>query len=276
DQLLLGELSVALDPAEEVVELLARLRLPALGVPVAPDPLDLAELLDLMLADGDHALDHGPQALVIHFVVVQRVDERRGELPRLDPAREVDLLRRRQQRHLPDLLEVHADRVVGRCLQQVDVETGGHPGLDELVAGDLDDLDPLAAQVLLHLGEELLHLLRGEVLDGHRLEQVLGGHEPALASAGGDRLLGLLQTQIPGRFGQRVSSRAEGMNAGKCTRRTGWRLMPDGSVRPGPPDAPSAGGARRPWRSGPGTGGRTRRPRSWGWAAEAARGSRRL
>src|SRR6185503_1320085 len=56
DQLALGELTVALDAAEEVVVLLRRLRLVGLRELLAPDALDLAELVELVLAGGDHAL----------------------------------------------------------------------------------------------------------------------------------------------------------------------------------------------------------------------------
>ena len=70
----------------------------------------------------------------------------------------------------------------------------------ELVAGDLDDLDPLAAQVLLDLRQELLDLLGREVVDRNRFEQVLGGDETALATASGDRFLRLFQSEVAGHF----------------------------------------------------------------------------
>ena len=72
------------------------------------------------------------------------------------------------------------------ALQQVDLDAhlGGGVGV---LAGDLDDLDALGGQVLLDLGQELLDLLGGEVVDRDRFEQVLGGDEATLPPLGGDR-----------------------------------------------------------------------------------------
>ena len=115
-----------------------------------------------------------------------------GQLPRLDPARQVDLLRGVEERDLADLLEVHPDRVVRGRLEQVDLDAdlGGGVGL---LAGDLDDLDALGGEVVLHLGEELLHLLGGEVVHRDGFQQVLRGHETALAPSRGDGFLYLVQ-----------------------------------------------------------------------------------
>ena len=138
-----------------------------------------------------------------------------GELPRLDATRQVDLLRRVQQGNLPDLLQVHPDRVVRGRLQQVDLDAhlGGGVGL---LAGDLDDLDALGGEVVLDLGEELLDLLGGEVVDGDGFQEVLGGDEPALAAASGDGLLHLVQAhQLTSRLGQGCSS---GVLCGPCAR----------------------------------------------------------
>ena len=111
--------------------------------------------------------------------------QRGRELPRLDPPRQVDLLCSVQERDLADLLQVHPHRVVGRRLEQVDLDPnlGGGVGV---VAGDLDDLDPLGGQVLLDLGEELLDLLGCEIVDRDGFEQVLGGDETALPPFGGE------------------------------------------------------------------------------------------
>src|SRR4029450_7749213 len=139
--------------------------------------------------------------------------------PRLDPPGEVDLLGGREERDLPDLLQVHPNGIVRGCLQEIDVELALGRRVD-LVAGDLDDLDPLAAQVLLDLGEELLHLFGREVVDGNRFEQVVGGHEPALTPAGGDLLFRFFQTQVAGGFGQCSRSRTFKVgNVEKCTKR---------------------------------------------------------
>ena len=79
---------------------------------------------------------------------------------------------------------------------------------------------PLAAQVLLDLGEELLDLFGREVVDGNRFEQVVGGHEAAFTPAGGDLLLRFFQPQVAGDFGQCSRSRTfEVGNVEKCTRR---------------------------------------------------------
>src|SRR4029450_3569793 len=143
DQLALGELAVAFDAAQEVVELLAGLRLVGLADAVPPDPLDLAELLDLVLADRDDGLGHLAQALLVDPVLLLgQLAEHGRELPRLDPPSEVDFLGGREERDLPDLLQVHPNGIVRGCLQEIDVELA-LGGRVDLVAGDLDDLDPL-------------------------------------------------------------------------------------------------------------------------------------
>ncbi len=170
DQLALGELAVAFDPAQEVVERLAGLGLVRLADPVASDPLDLAEPLDLVVADRDDRLGHLAEALLIDTILLLgQLPELGRELARLDPPREIDLLGGGQERDLADLLQVHPDGIVRRRLQEIDVELALRGGVD-LVAGDLDDLDPLAPQVLLDLGQELLDLFGREVVDGNGLE----------------------------------------------------------------------------------------------------------
>src|SRR5205085_1551628 len=119
---------------------------------------------------------------------------------------------------LADLLEVHPHRIVRRCLEDVVVALRGR-GLGEVVSGNLDDLDPLAAEVLLDLRQELLDLLGGEVLDRNAVQEVFGGDEPALTSAGGDGFFGVFQTQITGGFGHPCSSRWE-RAARECTKRS--------------------------------------------------------
>ncbi len=84
--------------------------------------------------------------------------ELRAELPRLDPPGEVDLLRRVQQRDLPDLLQVHPDRVVRRRLERVDLDADLRHGIG-VVAGKLDDLDALGVQVIGDLREHVLDLI---------------------------------------------------------------------------------------------------------------------
>ncbi len=204
DQFAFGELAVALHPSQEVVELLAALRFVGLGDPVSADALDLAELLGLMIADRDDRLDDLAQTLVVDAVVLLgQLAELGGELPGLDPPSQVHLLSGGEERDLPDLLQVHPDRVVRRRLQQVDVDLALRGRVD-LVAGDLDDLDPLAAQVLLDLGEEVLDLFGREVLDRDGFEDVFGGHEAPLTSASGDLFLRFFQTQVAGDFRQRL------------------------------------------------------------------------
>src|SRR5512132_94532 len=167
DQLALRELSVAFDAAQEVVERLAGLRLVGLADPVPPDPLDLAELLHLMIADRDDRLGHQAKALLVDPVLLLReLAEHGRELARLDAPGEIDLLGGREEGDLADLLQVHPDGVVRGRLQEIHVELALGGPVD-LVAGDLDDLDPLAAKMLLDLGQELLDLFGSEVVDGN-------------------------------------------------------------------------------------------------------------
>src|SRR5205085_2391898 len=113
-------------------------------------------------------------------------------------------------------------RVVGGSLEDLVLPGGETLGLlGELLAGDLDDLDALVAEVLLDLGQEVLDLLGREVLDGQALEQVLGRDEAALTALGRDDFLGFLQTEIDGRFGQSLSlSSGLARDDAQCTKRT--------------------------------------------------------
>jgi len=111
---------------------------------------------------------------------------------------QVDLLGGGQQRDLADLLQVHPDRVVGGRLQELVVAgkaDAAQLGFALLVAGDLDDLDALLAEMVLDLGQEVLDLLGGEVLHREAFEQLLGGDEAALASPGGDQLFRLVDAE---------------------------------------------------------------------------------
>src|ERR671923_2595191 len=170
DQLLLGQLAIPLDLAKEVVGLLARSGSPRLRRGLPPDPLDLAELLQLMPADLRHELDHLGQLLAVHTAVVLDVaEEVGGHLARLDPHGEVDLLRRGQGGDLADLLEVHADGIVGGRLEAVLLPGGCRRRVLEVFAGNLDHLDALLPQVLLDLAQEVLDLLGADVLDREAL-----------------------------------------------------------------------------------------------------------
>src|SRR4029453_16463252 len=172
----------------------------------------------LMIADRDDRLGHQAKALLVDPVLLLReLAEHGREAPRDAAAGEVDPLGGREERDLADLLQVHPDGVVRGCLQEIHVELALGGPVD-LVAGDLDDLDPLAAKVLLDLGQELLDLFGREVVDGNRFEQVIRGHEAALTPAGGDLFLRFLQTQVAGYFGQ-------------CSRSIHSRWETSGSVR---------------------------------------------
>src|SRR5207244_9103930 len=145
-------------------------------------------------------------------------------------------------------------RVVGGRLENLVLARGEALRLlGELLTGHFDDLDALAAKVLLDLGEEVLDLLRREVLDRKALEQVLGGDEAAFAALGCDRLLGFLEPEIDGRFRQSVSL-VSGLapNGRQCTKRsgrvTGTSRMGVTAARPAPERAagrPPASRARR-------------------------------
>src|SRR5205823_673111 len=195
DQLLLGELTVALDTTTEVVELFLGLRAEALRHLVAADPLDLAERRELMLADLPDLLDQELEDLRLRFDVFGDVMlQGRRQLPRLDPPRQVHLLGRVEERDLADLLEVHPHHVVRRCAEEIDLDPDLGGGI-RIVTGDLDDFDVLPCQMLLDLGEELLDLFGREVLDGDGLEEVLRRDESSLAPSGDDLFLDLVDPE---------------------------------------------------------------------------------
>src|SRR6266480_6518242 len=123
DQLVPRELTVALDPAQPILELELRLRSVRLGDLVPADALDLAERRELVIADLPDVRRGQPEPLRIGLTF--RDDLRlqlRAELPRLDPASQIHLLGAGQQRDPPDLLEVHPHRVTRRGLETVDLD----------------------------------------------------------------------------------------------------------------------------------------------------------
>src|SRR6266540_2350621 len=139
DQLLLGELAVALDP----------LQLAQAGG---------AELLGL----GGGLVELGG-----------------GRLALLDRLGEDDLLLRGQERHLADLLEVHADGVVGGGLEG-QVVVAGRAGLASELFGvqlvhHLDDFDVLVGEHLV----DVVDLLCGQIDGSERLDHLFGGDEAA-------------------------------------------------------------------------------------------------
>src|SRR5262249_50630530 len=143
----------------------------------------------LVVPDLPDLLDEVLQRLRIGLALLRDLVLERGrEFAGLDPPGQVDLLRRVEQRDLADLLEVHPHHVVGGCTEEVDLDTdlGGRVGV---ITGNLDDLDALGREVFLDLCEEVLDLFRSEVVDRNGFEQVLGGDETALATAGDDRFL---------------------------------------------------------------------------------------
>ena len=116
--------------------------------------------------------------------------ELRAELPGLDPPREVDLLRRVQQRDLPDLLEVHPDGIVGRRLEGVDLDADLRHGIG-VVARKLDDLDALRVQVVRDLCEHVLDLIGRDL--GQRLEEIARRDEATFAAEHDELLLDLIK-----------------------------------------------------------------------------------
>src|SRR5205807_8282244 len=113
-------------------------------------------------------------------------------------------------------------------------------------------LDALVAQVLLDLGQEVLDLFGGEVLDGKGFEEVLGRDEPALPAFRRDGFLGFVQTEIDGRFGHLSPLCAVARDVGQCTSRIGGVTLAttvgvtDARPAPGPAaELPRAWTARR-------------------------------
>src|SRR6266508_3314264 len=103
-----------------------------------------------------------------------------GCLALLDGLGEDDLLLRGQERHLADLLEVHADGVVGRRLEG-EVVVAGRAGLAGELLGvelvhHLDDLDVLVGEDLV----DVVDLLSREIDGSQRLDHLFGGDEAAL------------------------------------------------------------------------------------------------
>ena len=210
------------------VQIVVGLGTVGLGDLLPADALHLVERRELVVADLPH-FDHAHlQRVGVGFDLFLGVHlqlHAGGHLARLDTPRQIDLLGGVEQRNLADLLEVHAHRVVGGRLQQVDLDAhlGGGIGL---FARDLDDLDALAGEVLLDLGQELLDLFGSEVVDGDGFEEVLGGDETTFPPFGGDGLLDLVQARdLAGRHAQRISW-GVGCTTPKCTEREGSATLP--------------------------------------------------
>ncbi len=138
----------------------------------------------------------------------------RAELPSLDPPREVHLLRRVQQRDLPDLLQVHPDRVVGGRLERVDLDADLRHGIG-VVPGKLDDLDARGVQVVGQLRENVLDLIGRDLRQC--LEDVARCDEAAFAAEHDELFLDLIEAVgVRNRFAgraQRGSSSCVGSTA---------------------------------------------------------------
>ena len=192
------------------VHLILGLRAVALGDPLSADALDPAEGRHLVvpdLPDLAHAHLHRVGIDLLLDLLAHMQLQRGGQLSSLDAPGQVDLLRGVQQGDLADLLQIHANRVVGRRLQQVDLDANLGRGVG-LLTRHLDDLDALGGEVVAHLGEELLDLLGREVVDRNGFEQVLGRDEATFPPLGGDGLLDLVEAQgrIVAADSQRISS----------------------------------------------------------------------
>jgi hypothetical protein len=247
------------------VQLRLGFRAVALRDLVPADALDLSEGIELVVANLPDLLDHELHRLGVGLAVLGGLVLQRGrQLARLDAPREIDLLRRIEQRHLADLLEVHAHRVVGRRAQQIDLDADLRGGIG-VVAGDLDHLDALGGEVFLHLCQELLDLLLREVVDGDGFEEVFGGDEAALPAFDDQLLFDLVEAERLGFAG------------GNAHGRRSWGV----SITTAPVygsnltvTAPSIDAARRRSRRAFGRA-RHRQHRSWGSSAGACRGPRR-
>jgi hypothetical protein len=116
DQLSPGAVHIGGYTAEETGGVGAGRGQVASGDGLPPDPLAAQFLLrvELVRADADHGLDDLLEAPPVEPIGPLRGGQQVGrQLAALDPHRQIDLLRRGQERHLPDLPEVHADGVGG-------------------------------------------------------------------------------------------------------------------------------------------------------------------
>ena len=130
-------------------------------------------------------------------VVGGLVDLGGGGLALVDRLGQDDLLLRGQERHLADLLEVHADGVVGGGLEG-QLLVAGRAGLAGELLGvelvdHLDDLDVLVLQVL----QDVVHLLGRDVDRGEGLDDLLVGEEAALLALG-DEVADLVDLRLLG------------------------------------------------------------------------------
>jgi hypothetical protein len=130
-------------------------------------------------------------------VVGGLVDLGGGGLALVDRLGQDDLLLRGQERHLADLLEVHADGVVGGGLEG-QLLVAGRAGLAGELLGielvdHLDDLDVLVLQVL----QDVVHLLGRDVDRGEGLDDLLVGEEAPLFALG-DEVSDLVDLRLLG------------------------------------------------------------------------------
>ena len=96
-----------------------------------------------------------------------------------------------QERDPADLFEVHPDGVRGWTLEQLLSTAERADGLDPtllVLPPDVDDLDAFVREDLLHVCEELLDLLGGDLHLGQAIEHILRGDEPSLTAPGRERL----------------------------------------------------------------------------------------
>ena len=223
DQLLLGELAVALHAVQPLLQLVLGLRAVGLRDLVAADALDLAE--------RGRAGDRGSprpsrrrtagasgRSASSSMWRCMAVENSPASIRR---ARSTSCAALRSGTLPISFRYIRTGSLVGAFSRSTSMRTCVAASVSS--PGTSMTSMPSARQVLLHLRQELLDLLGGEVVDGDRFEEVLGGDEPALAPARGDRLLHLVQAhQLTSRFGQRVSSGVPGgRRAGSVRNGTG-------------------------------------------------------
>ena len=162
-----------------------------LGERVTADALHLAERPDLVVPDLPDPRGGEPEALGVGLALHRDLRlELRAELPGLDPAGEVDLLRRIQQGDLPDLLQVHPDRIVRGRLERVHLDPDLRHGV-RIITRELDDLDALGVEMLRQLREDVLHLVGCDLRE--RLEDIAGSDEASFAAEHDELFLDLVE-----------------------------------------------------------------------------------